>query len=164
MRWLKLCTIGSFPEVSFQIRNTVGIFLADKVMNNSWTIVWPNVLQFFWLVPGSLDKCHRTHMKLFSENIICSLYQVLKMIWNFSSNGSQAYFIKVSLVQLVVFLKGLACLYELFFQTWHPLKSIIFLKQQFKISSFQLSRHVKFIQNLQIFDMQFTCSLYAVYM
>ena len=42
---LHTCVI--FPEVSFQVSFTVGISLVNKVMNNSWTIVWPNVLQTY---------------------------------------------------------------------------------------------------------------------
>ena len=122
--------------------------------------------KFIWLVPGSLDKCHGTHMKLFPENIICSLYQVLKRIWNFSSNGSQVYFIKVSLVQLVVCLKGLACLYILFLSNLASLKDNNFLEaavQNLKLSAFQTCQnHSKPVDFWYAVYMQFICSLYAV--
>ena len=104
----------------------------------------------------------------FVRNIICSLYQVLKRIWNFSSNGPQVHFIKVSLVQLVVCLKGLACVYILFLSKLSSLKITNFLAaavQNLKLSAFQACQnHSKSVDFWYAVYMQFICSLYAVYM
>ena len=104
----------------------------------------------------------------FVRNIICSLYPVLKRTWNFSSNGPQVHFIKVSLVQLVVCLKGLACVYILFLSKLSSLKITNFLAaavQNLKLSAFQACQnHSKSVDFWYAVYMQFICSLYAVYM
>ena len=119
MRWLKLCTIGAFPEVSFQIWNTLGIFLANKVMNNSWTIVWPNVLQFYLVSSRQpWQMSWDTYEIIFWKTLVAAFTKFWKWSETLAAMALRHIFFKVSLVLLVVFLKGLACLIDFWYAVY----------------------------------------------